>query len=406
MKTLIELFDECQIENVVAGIRFLPEKIVFVGFKEVMKKKKIRDLENFFQMRGKVPTLEFVEVDRYQYDDICEKLHTIIDQNEDCCFDLTGGKELVLAAMGDVSSQRNLPMFQFNVRSGTFIRIARCENLEEPERVALSIAEIITLNGGILLTEEAEDFSWTLEDDFCHDVQHLWNLCKQNCGLWNRQCMVFSGLETFGEYDSQTLQVCANLKELKEQHRDIYLNRHLLNELCSRRMLLDYHQTEDTVSFQYKNEQIHQILTKSGNILELISYLAVRTISWEDPGYYDDMDIGVHVDWDGLLRKGTPGEKKIKNEIDIILMRDLVPVFISCKNGEVEKEDLYELSAVANRFGGEYAKKIMLATYVSTSAESKKYLIQRAEDMGIDLIADLHLLDAKKFEQTLRKRVK
>ena len=41
--TLIELFDSCQIENVIAALRFKPQKIVFVGFKEVMTKKRQND---------------------------------------------------------------------------------------------------------------------------------------------------------------------------------------------------------------------------------------------------------------------------------------------------------------------------------------------------------------------------
>ena len=44
MKTLIELFDVCQIENVIAALSFVPEKIVFVGFKETMTEKRKNDL--------------------------------------------------------------------------------------------------------------------------------------------------------------------------------------------------------------------------------------------------------------------------------------------------------------------------------------------------------------------------
>ena len=90
MKTLIELFDTCQIENIIAGLSFLPEKIVFVGFKETMTEKRKCDLEKFFKMRGSDIKLEFEIVGRYDYIGIYDKLNSIIDRNEDCCFEILG----------------------------------------------------------------------------------------------------------------------------------------------------------------------------------------------------------------------------------------------------------------------------------------------------------------------------
>ena len=36
VKTLIEIFDGCQIENVIAGLRLKPEKIIFIGYKSII----------------------------------------------------------------------------------------------------------------------------------------------------------------------------------------------------------------------------------------------------------------------------------------------------------------------------------------------------------------------------------
>ena len=77
IKTLIELFDSCQIENVIAGLRFLPQKIVFVSFKEVMTRKRISDLEKFFKIRNIDIVLECEIVGRYDYAAIYNKLNEI-----------------------------------------------------------------------------------------------------------------------------------------------------------------------------------------------------------------------------------------------------------------------------------------------------------------------------------------
>ena len=51
MKTLIELFDPCQIKNVIAGLTFKPQKVVFVGFKQNMKQAQLNSIEKFFRMK-------------------------------------------------------------------------------------------------------------------------------------------------------------------------------------------------------------------------------------------------------------------------------------------------------------------------------------------------------------------
>ena len=37
MKTLIEILDGCQVENIISALRIKPEKIIFVGFKQNIK---------------------------------------------------------------------------------------------------------------------------------------------------------------------------------------------------------------------------------------------------------------------------------------------------------------------------------------------------------------------------------
>ena len=405
IKTLIELFDACQIENVIAGLRFLPQKIVFVGFKEVMTKKRISDLERFFELRGLDILFEYEIVGRYDYEFIYNKLNDIIDKNEDCCFDLTGGKELVLTAMGAVSALRDVPMLQFNVRTGNLIRVKNCDDIIETEKSIMTINENVVLNGGSIVYEDKNDFKWELTPEFQRDIETIWEICKKNCGLWNRQSNVFESFEKFGIIDDEH-RVSVDLKRMKEGKNTTLLNARIINELTKNNLITDYTLEDDMLSFRYKNNQIRQCITKAGNILELYVYKTAQEIAVEDPSYYDDIDIGIFVDWDGIIHDGITVERDTRNEIDVILMRDLIPIFISCKNGEVHKEALYELSTVADKFGGEYAKKILLTTYVSSDVESRKYILQRARDMKIDVIEGVDKMNKDEFLSTLRKRAK
>ncbi|MBQ3225766.1 MAG: hypothetical protein IJB48_01775, partial [Clostridia bacterium] len=92
-----------------------------------------------------------------------------------------------------------------------------------------------------------------------------------------------------------------------------------------------------------------------------------------------------------------------KNEIDLLVMRKLIPIFISCKNGEVHKEALYELETVAEHYGGKYAKKMLLSTYVDNDDSSKGYILQRACDMGISVLCGIHDMSKAEIKERLRQ---
>ena len=97
-----------------------------------------------------------------------------------------------------------------------------------------------------------------------------------------------------------------------------------------------------------------------------------------------------------------PSEKDTANEVDVVLMRGIVPVFISCKNGEIKDDELYKFDAVATRFGGTYAKKVLIATYLNKKPASMKDFRQRAKDMKIKFIDGVHTLSDEKFEQIIK----
>ncbi len=404
MKTLIELFDSCQLENVVAGLGCLPEKIIFVGFKKMMSEKKKSDLKRFFDLKGIDISLEFEIVGRYNFDEIRQKLEYITERNEDCCFDLTGGEEMVLTAMGVVATLRNIPVIQFNVRTGELIRVMGCDDTHEPEKMAMTIKECVTLHGGAIVSGGKDENGWKLTDDFKRDIEKMWELCSPNCGLWNRQSGVLECFEKFGSVDDN-LCVTANLKWLREENQDVILNRRIMTGLVREGLICEFEADEETVKFRYKNNQVRRCLSKAGNILELYAFMTVEELR-ENEGVYDDTDIGVFVDWDGVIYGEESDKKETRNEIDVIVMKGLIPIFVSCKNGEVRKEALYELNTVAEKFGGEYAKKVLLTTYVSSDAESRKYIMQRARDMKIDIIEGVDDMSRGEFKEILKQRLK
>ena len=398
MKTLIELFDDCQLENVIAGLKLLPDKIIFVGFKQTMTEKRIADIEKLFSKRRCKVKFSYEIVGRNDYNDVYNKLAAIVEDNPDCVFDITGGKELILAAMGEVSAKKDIPMVQFDIRTGKLIRLKACDDISEPGPLALSFKDTVELNGGAVVDKASEDFEWELTEDFKEDLEKLWSICRADCALWNRQTNTLAAFEDTNQAD-KILNVRA-----KKQRTDI--NNAFMKKLCKEGLIYNYKETGEYVSFSYKNESVRRTLIKAGNILELYSYMLLKEITEEEPSFYDDVLTGVVVDWDGVVYKSFGYPADTQNELDIVAMRDAVPIFISCKNGEVHKEALYELDTVAKKFGGKYAKKVFICTYVTYNQKAKKHLEGRAKDMNIVFINGTHELEREKLKEVLKNRIR
>lgn len=117
--------------------------------------------------------------------------------------------------------------------------------------------------------------------------------------------------------------------------------------------------------------------------------------------------MGVSIDWDGMIYDPMDRIPETRNEIDVVLMHGTTPLFISCKNGYIGDDELYKLHTVASRFGGPYARKMLIATDLDRkSLMANRAFVQRAWDMDIYIVTDAAELTAEEFRQTLRQAVK
>ena len=68
-------------------------------------------------------------------------------------------------------------------------------------------------------------------------------------------------------------------------------------------------------------------------------------------------------------------------------LKGLIPIFISCKSGKMTEKNtlhaLYELDTVANRFGGKYAKKVLVAPQGIVDVYKMRALAMGIEIRGI-----------------------
>ena len=81
MNTLIELYDERAIENVLAADMFRPQRIIYLCPTEVAQSRERQEqIGDFFRHRGWNPELVFVEASQYKVDRILRHLLRISEK--------------------------------------------------------------------------------------------------------------------------------------------------------------------------------------------------------------------------------------------------------------------------------------------------------------------------------------
>ena len=408
--TYIEFFDKTASENVSACLTYAPERVIFVGDNAKHMQRSIGRYAKVFENRGIKIEFLFKTVSKSNLDGAIRILSEIVETYDDCVFDITGGEEILNLALGVVYArypEKNIQIHRFNLRNNMVYDCDSDGQTIYRETPTLSVQENVQIYGGDITGNKT--CTWDMTPDFCRDIDLMWAFCKKNVRYWNMQIGIFAAVEETGYTGPDGLVTTASRSALNHylQQRKVKYKKApgIINYLLKQGLLTLFEDEDETiVTVGYKNEQVKKCLTKAGQALEMKVFAVARQIRDEDGApVYDDAMNGVVIDWDGQFHdEQREHVYDTENEVDVVLMHDMVPVFISCKNGIVTSDELYKLNTVAERFGGPYSKKVLIATALSLIGEAGDYLRQRAQDMRITLIENVQELD----DETLEKKLK
>lgn len=389
-KLMVELYSDEPLENIMAMLKYEPEKIIFLGHKDNMITKKINDLKQFRKMKKLRTELEFIELPKDDLDAAIMMLTEIIRDNPGVRFELTGGSELILIALGCIAARMNISKLRIDPFTGKEIDINGSSVTTSDYKFAIGIAEEIVLHGGALTPQTGSYSEWRFTPQFREDIRIMWDLCAKYRQDWNRHC---------ARIEELMKNNLAGNEGWYEFHKNpLGDSIYFLRDLLEIDMIKDYSETGKKVRFRYKNNMIKKIIAKAGNMLELHVY----EVATRENYYFSDAIIGANIDWDGELHDiNNPGYDTM-NEIDVILMKGVCPIFISCKSGKAGGLALHELETVSRKFAGKYARKALILARKCDSSQGTKYFLQRARDMHIWVIdnvfglSDDQLLDKLK----------
>lgn len=412
--TYIEFYDSISVVNICACLTNVPERVVLMGGDMKAMLRYADYYRRMFRNRGHEVEFDCRTVNRNDLQDVVEELTKVVNDYPDCAVDLTGGEDLMLVGMGIVFERcraegRPIQMHRFNIRNNKIVDCDRDKHTIAKEPIRLTVEENIRINGGDILYEEDKPGAtrlWDMDAEFLEDINKMWAICREDPHQWNVQVGQLTVAELFREESDEPLEteasVSSMLFHLDEIGARFTAPQSFLKRLYGAGLLYYYSYDGEIMNVIYKNEQVKRILTKAGTLLEMKVYATMWAMKEPDGSPTFDVMQGVYIDWDGRLHLQEDDGFDTANEVDVIAMKGVVPVFISCKNGQFNSNELYKLRSVAERFGSGHAKKVLVATCMDREHPTVQHFCQRAEDMKIKIVDDLTELSDREIEKLLR----
>lgn len=399
--TLIKFLSDTAEENIISALFLKPEQLILFGENEKKLTSAQQNLKKVFKSMSLGCT---VSAERVHLDDYCgtaERLLQIAAERHDCVFDITGGDSRGIAAAAAAAAKSDAPLTISGTSSGRLqVLRGKAPHVTPPKK--MTVGENIRLFGGVISSHSTPDADrvrfFSIGDGFRADILKIWDICRRDCVLWNSSLRTLRNITAVLPEAERGLEIDASIDTAEKSLGGIqqkYGSMHkIMQQLYGAHILTSYEPKNNSFKAAFKNRNVRYALSRAGTALELFTYLAAIDARIDGKPFFDSGDTGVILDWDGTVY-GTaakasagnlirPGEyiPDVINEVDVLLMRNNVPYFISCKNGQTSSDELYKLSAVAARFGGKNAKKLL----VMTCYEPDELFIQRAHEMNIRLI--------------------
>ena len=404
--TIIESFEKAPIENIISVLTSKPKKVIYLGDVSQMKPSMIV-YERILKEKGIKTEIFLKGIQKNNLPNILQVLTEIVETEDDCLFDITGGEDLVLLAFGMIYERyknvKPVKMQRFNINTGRVIDCDLDDEVTFEGTFSMNVKELISVYGGIVMPEDPQP----MVENAMEEVDKIWELARTDSTSWNKSISNLKEFERKGNTIEDELRIHLDLREVKDVIGEYHLKRHavekLLKEFYQAKLVQNLIIEQNVISYKYKNLFVKRCLNKAGDALEMKCYFEAMNMEQKGNPYFNDCYVGVVIDWDGIIHPLEENWKDTTNEIDVMLMRGLIPTFISCKHGKIGEEELYKLNTVATRFGGKYAKKMLIATHLEKeSASSMKAYMQRAKDMDIQLIPNARDMSKKDWQKVFK----
>lgn len=385
MTTLIEFYDKDALKNITAPITLKPDKVIFFYDKELKDMSYFKGLDTCFKKHMPNIILEKYPVDILSIDDIYTKTMEVIEQNETCVMELTGGSELMMIAGYKAGSEKKIQLVYTDLVRGVILDLN--DNTKKMKAAKLSLSDFIDAKGACFIGNSHTEPPKERYKDILKMSMYLFEHLKE----WKKTCTYFQIL--LANYGADELSIKCKTEIAQKDGKRYSPDKNLLTEFMRRGFIRSLNITKDHLSFTFCSKQARQYMINYGVWLELFVFIHAK-----EAGVFDDVKLGTMIDWnayDGITIAG--------NEIDVIISDNSMPVFISCKLREADTAALNELVIAKKRLGGWFSKGIIVT--FGKDKQNRTGTYKRSVELGIELMDKQDIMSSN-FEERLIRTIK
>lgn len=387
MELLIEFYDKDVLKNIVAPLTLRPKKVIYFydrGMQDIMvftALKKCLD-RNIPGIR-----IEHYPIDITSVDKIFRQVSRVIDRNgiEKCALDLTGGSELMLLAGYRAGTALNIPLLHTDLVNKQITDLL--DDSIVAKTVSLTLEDFVDAKGACFMGESHRPPS---EGRYA-DIKVMARFLFERLFQWKFTCSFMQTVAAKTLPHELFMQSKWNIH--MKNSKAVYPDREILEKFQTMGFIENLSIEGEYVQFSFASIEDRQYCISFGVWLELYVYIAAK-----EAGVFNDVKLGTMIDWNAYDNVTVAG-----NEIDVLLMDDSLPVFISCKLRDADTAALNELLIAKKRLGGWFSKGIIVTYGKEKKIHTGTY--KRAQELGLELLDATDIM-AEDFSQRLVKTIR
>ncbi len=318
-----------------------------------------------------------VEFIKSKIDDV-SLLNKLKENYNNILLNLTGGERIQSLNILNFSINNKIESIYIDILGKKKYIFGKNNEKVNEHLLDLNIEDMIKASGNEIL----EDSSDLIKERYILDIAKI---IHENIELWNKYKKRLYDINIFSHFYGDTKKVVINQKLLEKD--EIELLEKVLKWAVNKK-LIEVKREFDKTIVSFKDKYLKGFIFKIGTWLEVLTEYVVKSID-----VVDQVKSGVVFTW-------NKNDENLKNELDVVAIKDSNIVVISCKDSEKYNEvALNELKVYSERIGGDKSKKILVAT----KPPIKESIMDRAKEMGINII--ILDKDLNKFKEDLEKAI-
>ncbi|MDU5039818.1 MAG: DUF1887 family CARF protein [Clostridium perfringens] len=374
---IITILDEHNESSILLAEKLKPKEIIYL-YKKDEELKVLNSLRQFYL--NKFPNCNFSDekLGKDTISSIEEIIKRMKSKNIAICLNQGDKKDILI--MYTLALKHNIDGFFLDIPKEELLKLnLESVQCEKCNFVDLDVEDIIDSIGASIVVDSTEISEINI-------IETMTNYIADNLDLWKKYKIRLSDNSVFIHDESNPRSIKID-KELLSREEVMLLDK-ILNFL-EKNGQIKVKELEQCLKVTFQNEFIKGFIFKSGTWLEVLTKNIIEEIK-----SIDDIK-------SGLLFLWNDKESRVKNELDVVAIKDSVLICVSCKDSKKYDEvALNELNVYSEQLGGENVIKILVAT----QPPIKSSISKRAKEMGINLV----VFDGNKkaFKEELEKIIK